>query len=229
MASPAKKPQYTFKMKAAINDVAAIQPAVGGGAAVAAPAVGGLAPAIGAGGGGGCHPGSSGDGAAPAAPAAAPAIGAGAGGGSSGDGAASAAEEPFPEAEIAAAMIADGFKQYHMAAPTAAALPAVGGHESPMEPAVPPPAPAPALAPVGGDDDDERWSNWSESEVVASSSLPAVAVGNRDHRGVRWLRAFWPECFGLCTPRSLLAKRDHRGNIFLASRWRQPDTPWHHV
>ena len=44
-----KKPQYTFKMKAAINDVAAIQPAVGGGAAVAAPAVGGLAPAIGAG------------------------------------------------------------------------------------------------------------------------------------------------------------------------------------
>ena len=34
-----KKPQYTFKMKAAINDVAAIQPAVGGGAAVAAPAV----------------------------------------------------------------------------------------------------------------------------------------------------------------------------------------------
>ena len=43
-------------MKAAINDVAAIQPAVGGGAAVAAPAVGGLAPAIGAGGGGGCHP-----------------------------------------------------------------------------------------------------------------------------------------------------------------------------
>ena len=34
-------------MKAAINDVAAIQPAVGGGAAVAAPAVGGLAPAIG--------------------------------------------------------------------------------------------------------------------------------------------------------------------------------------
>ena len=164
-----KKPQYTFKMKAAINDVAAIQPAVGGGAAVAAPAVGGLAPAIGAGGGGGCHPGSSGDGAAPAAPAAAPAIGAGAGGGSSGDGAAAAAEEPFPEAEIAAAMIADGFKQYHMAAPTAAALPAVGGHESPMEPAVPPPAPAPALAPVGGDDD---------SEVVASSSLPAVAVGN---------------------------------------------------
>ena len=127
-------------MKAAINDVAAIQPAVGGGAAVAAPAVGGLAPAIGAGGGGGCHPGSSGDGAAPAAPAAAPAIGAGAGGGSSGDGAAAAAEEPFPEAEIAAAMIADGFKQYHMAAPTAAALPAVGGHESPMEPAVPPPA-----------------------------------------------------------------------------------------
>ena len=122
------------------------------------------------------HPGSSGDGAAPAAPAAAPAIGAGAGGGSSGDGAAAAAEEPFPEAEIAAAMIADGFKQYHMAAPTAAALPAVGGHESPMEPAVPPPAPAPALAPVGGDDDDERWSNWSE--VVASSSLPAVAVGN---------------------------------------------------
>ena len=86
------------------------------------------------------HPGSSGDGAAPAAPAAAPAIGAGAGGGSSGDGAAAAAEEPFPEAEIAAAMIADGFKQYHMAAPTAAALPAVGGHESPMEPAVPPPA-----------------------------------------------------------------------------------------
>ena len=78
-------------MKAAINDVAAIQPAVGGGAAVAAPAVGGLAPAIGAGGGGGCHPGGSGDGAAPAAPAAAPAIGAGAGGGSSGDGAASAA------------------------------------------------------------------------------------------------------------------------------------------
>ena len=77
-----KKPQYTFKMKAAINDVAAIQPAVGGGAAVAAPAVGGLAPAIGAGGGGGCHP-----------------------------------------------------------------------------------APAHALAPVGGDDD---------SEVVASSSLPAV-------------------------------------------------------
>ena len=152
-------------MKAAINDVAAIQPAVGGGAAVAAPAVGGLAPAIGAGGGGGCHPGGSGDGAAPAAPAAAPAIGAGAGGGSSGDGAAAAAEEPFPEAEIAAAMIADGFKQYHMAAPTAAALPAVGGHESPMEPAVPPPAPAPALAPVGGDDD---------SEVVASSSLPAV-------------------------------------------------------
>ena len=73
-------------MKAAINDVAAIQPAVGGGAAVAAPAVGGLAPAIGAGGGGGCHP-----------------------------------------------------------------------------------APAHALAPVGGDDD---------SEVVASSSLPAVAVGN---------------------------------------------------
>ena len=69
-------------MKAAINDVAAIQPAVGGGAAVAAPAVGGLAPAIGAGGGGGCHP-----------------------------------------------------------------------------------APAHALAPVGGDDD---------SEVVASSSLPAV-------------------------------------------------------
>ena len=66
-------------------------------------------------------------------------------------------------------MIADGFKQYHMAAPTAAALPAVGGHESPMEPAVPPPAPAPALAPVGGDDD---------SEVVASSSLPAVDVGN---------------------------------------------------
>ena len=59
-----KKPQYTFKMKAAINDVAAIQPAVGGGAAVAAPAVGGLAPAIGAGGGGGCHPGSSGDGTA---------------------------------------------------------------------------------------------------------------------------------------------------------------------
>ena len=164
-----KKPQYTFKMKAAINDVAAIQPAVGGGAAVAAPAVGGLAPAIGAGGGGGCHPGSSGDGAAPAAPAAAPAIGAGAGGGSSGDGAAAAAEEPFPEAEIAAAMIADGFKQYHMAAPTAAALPAVGGHESPMEPAVPPPMAAPALAPVGGDDD---------SEVVASSSLPAVAVGN---------------------------------------------------
>ena len=127
-------------MKAAINNVAAIQPAVGGRAAVAAPAVGGLAPAIGAGGGGGCHPGSSGDGAAPAAPAAAPAIGAGAGGGSSGDGAAAAAEEPFPEAEIAAAMIADGFKQYHMAAPTAAALPAVGGHESPMEPAVPPPA-----------------------------------------------------------------------------------------
>ena len=82
MASPAKKPQYTFKMKAVINDVAAIQPAVGGGAAVAAPAVGGLAPAIGAGGGGGCHP-----------------------------------------------------------------------------------APAHALAPVGGDDD---------SEVVASSSLPAV-------------------------------------------------------
>ena len=73
-------------MKAAINDVAAIQPAVGGGVAVAAPAVGGLAPAIGAGGGGGCHP-----------------------------------------------------------------------------------APAHALAPVGGDDD---------SEVVASSSLPAVAVGN---------------------------------------------------
>merc|ERR1712026_355349 len=91
-----QKPQYTFKI------VAAIQPAVGGGAAVAAPAVGGLAPAIGAGGGGG----------------------------SSGDGAAAAAEEPFPEAEIAAAMIADGFKQYHMAAPTAAALPAVGGHES---------------------------------------------------------------------------------------------------
>ena len=180
-----KKPQYTFKMKAAINDVAAIQPAVGGGAAVAAPAVGGLAPAIGAGGGGGCHPGNSGDGAAPAAPAAAPAIGAGAGGDSSGDGAAAAAEEPFPEAEIAAAMIADGFKQYHMAAPTAAALPAVGGHESPMEPAVPPPAPAPSpmvlpsaftMAPVGGDDDDERSSN--RSEVVASSSLPAVAVGN---------------------------------------------------
>ena len=48
-------------------------------------------------------------------------------------------------------------------------MPAVGGHESPMEPAVPPPAPAPALAPVGGDDD---------SEVVASSSLPAVDVGN---------------------------------------------------
>ena len=171
-----KKPQYTFKMKAAINDVAAIQPAVGGGAAVAAPAVGGLAPAIGAGGGGGCHPGSSGHGAVPAAPAAAPAIGAGAGGGSSGDGAAAAAEEPFPEAEIAAAMIADGFKQYHMAAPTAAALPAVGGHESPMEPAVPPPAPAPALAPVGGDDDSEATT--SDSEVVASSSLPAVAVGN---------------------------------------------------
>ena len=41
--------------------MAAIQPAVGGGAVVAAPAVGGLAPAIGAGGGGGCHPGSSGD------------------------------------------------------------------------------------------------------------------------------------------------------------------------
>merc|ERR1712026_607472 len=117
-----QKPQYTFKI------VAAIQPAVGGGAAVAAPAVGGLAPAIGAGGGGGCHPGISGDGAAPAAPAAAPAIGAGAGGGSSGDGAAAVAEEPFPEAEIAAA-----------------ALPAVSGHESPMEPAVPPPAPAPAL------------------------------------------------------------------------------------
>ena len=53
-----QKPQYTFKI------VAAIQPAVGGGAAVAAPAVGGLAPAIGAGGGGGCHPGSSGDGTA---------------------------------------------------------------------------------------------------------------------------------------------------------------------
>ena len=34
-----------------INNVAAIQPAVGGGAVVAAPAVGGLAPAIGAGGG----------------------------------------------------------------------------------------------------------------------------------------------------------------------------------
>ena len=148
-----------FPAVGGINNVAAIQPAVGGGAVVAAPAVGGLAPAIGAGGGGGCHPGSSGDGAAPAAPAAAPAIGAGAGGGSSGDGAAAAAEEPFPEAEIAAAMIADGFKQYHMAAPTAAALPAVGGHESPMEPAVPPPAPAPALAPVGGDDDDERCSN----------------------------------------------------------------------
>ena len=32
------------------------------------------------------------------------------------------------------------------------------------------------MAPVGGDDDDERWSNWSE--VVASSSLPAVDVGN---------------------------------------------------
>ena len=129
-----------FPAVGGINNVAAIQPAVGGGAVVAAPAVGGLAPAIGAGGGGGCHPGNSGDGAAPAAPAAAPAIGAGAGGGSSGDGAAAAAEEPFPEAEIAAAMIADGFKQYHMAAPTAAALPAVGGHESPMEPAVPPPA-----------------------------------------------------------------------------------------
>ena len=139
-----KHPQYTFKMKAAINDVAAIQPAVGGSAADATPAVGGLAPATGAGGGGGCHPGSSGVGAAPAAPAAAPAIGAGAGGGSSGDGAAAAAEEPFPEAEIAAAMIADGSKQYHMAAPTAAALPAVGGHESPMEPAVPPPMAAPA-------------------------------------------------------------------------------------
>ena len=124
--------------------MAAIQPAVGGGVVVAAPAVGGLAPAIGAGGGGDCHPGSSGVGAAPAAPAAAPAIGAGAGGGSSGDGAAAAAEEPFPEAEIAAAMIADGSKQYHMAAPTAAALPAVGGHESPMEPEVPPPMAAPA-------------------------------------------------------------------------------------
>ena len=57
-----KKPQYTFKMKAAINDVAAIQPAVGGGAAVAAPAVGGLAPAIGAGGGATAPTGSSGDG-----------------------------------------------------------------------------------------------------------------------------------------------------------------------
>ena len=225
-------------MKAAINDVAAIQPAVGGGAAVAAPAVGGLAPAIGAGGGGGCHPGNSGDGAAPAAPAAAPAIGAGAGGDSSGDGAAAAAEEPFPEAEIAAAMIADGFKRN----------PSPGYLES----AVPPPAPAPSpmvlpsaitmapvggaavaapavgglapaigagggggctgdgaaaaaeepfpeaesaapiiadgfeqyhmpggviiLAPIGGDGDDERGSNWSE--VVASASLPAVDVGN---------------------------------------------------
>ena len=141
-----------FPAVGGINNVAAIQPAVGGGVVVAAPAVGGLAPAIGAGGGGGCHPGSSGNGAAPAAPAAAPAIGAGAGGGSSGDGAAAAAEEPLPEAEIAAAMIADGL----------AALPAVGGHESPMEPAVPPPAPAPALAPGPGDDDDERWSDWSE-------------------------------------------------------------------
>ena len=147
-----KKPQYTFKMKAAINDVAAIQPAVGGGAAVAAPAVGGLAPAIGAGGGGGCHPGNSGDGAAPAAPAAAPAIGAGAGGDSSGDGAAAAAEEPFPEAESAAPIIADGFEQYHM------------------------PGGVIILAPIGGDGDDERGSNWSE--VVASASLPAVDVGN---------------------------------------------------
>ena len=49
-----------FPAVGGINNVAAIQPAVGGGAVVAAPAVGGLAPAIGAGGGGGCHPGSSG-------------------------------------------------------------------------------------------------------------------------------------------------------------------------
>ena len=53
-----------FPAVGGINNVAAIQPAVGGGAVVAAPAVGGLAPAIGAGGGGGCHPGSSGDGTA---------------------------------------------------------------------------------------------------------------------------------------------------------------------
>ena len=42
-----------FPAVGGINNVAAIQPAVGGGAVVAAPAVGGLAPAIGAGGGGG--------------------------------------------------------------------------------------------------------------------------------------------------------------------------------
>ena len=111
-----KKPQYTFKMKAAINDVAAIQPAVGGGAAVAAPAVGGLAPAIGAGGGGGCHPGSSGGGAAPAAPAAAPAIGAGAGGGSSGDGAASAALPAVGNNTVPGA---------------SSSLPVVGGNQTP--------------------------------------------------------------------------------------------------
>ena len=111
-----KKPQYTFKMKAAINDVAAIQPAVGGGAAVAAPAVGGLAPAIGAGGGGGCHPGNSGDGAAPAAPAAAPAIGAGAGGGSSGDGAASAALPAVGNNTVPGA---------------SSSLPVVGGNQTP--------------------------------------------------------------------------------------------------
>ena len=55
--------EETNPLRVAAN-VAAIQPAVGGGAVVAAPAVGGLAPAIGAGGGGGCHPGSSGDGTA---------------------------------------------------------------------------------------------------------------------------------------------------------------------
>ena len=100
------KPQYTFKMKAAINDVAAIQPAVGGGAAVAAPAVGGLAPAI-------------------------------------------------------------------------------GGHESPMEPAVPPPAPTPALAPVGGDTVPGASSSLpavgNNTVPGASSSLPVVGSNQTPH------------------------------------------------
>ena len=67
-------------------------------------------------------------------------------------------------------------------------MPAVGGHEAPMEPAVPPPAPALVLAPVGGE------------SILAGVFWFVPFRGpfwQKGPQGVRRPRAFWPECFGL--------------------------------